>query len=124
MKSRMCGAARWRLRSEERRVGKECRSLCDWSSDVCSSDLNDLNSPSATLEEQIAQMTAWQGDEESHVWRSALEIVKNRNGKSRGVTQRFLSWPMPKALAATIVMVLIGAAMALILLPSIGRARY
>src|SRR5436190_2021339 len=27
------------LRSEERRVGKECRSLCDWSSDVCSSDL-------------------------------------------------------------------------------------
>src|SRR5476649_963069 len=28
-----------RNRSEERRVGKECRSLCDWSSDVCSSDL-------------------------------------------------------------------------------------
>src|ERR687893_641498 len=28
------------LRSEERRVGKECRSLCDWSSDVCSSDLD------------------------------------------------------------------------------------
>src|SRR5882672_5427782 len=32
----------WKLlynRSEERRVGKECRSRCDWSSDVCSSDL-------------------------------------------------------------------------------------
>src|SRR5476649_1647462 len=29
-------------RSEERRVGKECRSLCDWSSDVCSSDLIDI----------------------------------------------------------------------------------
>src|SRR5476649_1498895 len=29
----------WRGRSEERRVGKECRSRCDWSSDVCSSDL-------------------------------------------------------------------------------------
>src|SRR5476649_155448 len=28
-------------RSEERRVGKECRSLCDWSSDVCSSDLRE-----------------------------------------------------------------------------------
>src|SRR5476649_549334 len=27
------------VRSEERRVGKECRSRCDWSSDVCSSDL-------------------------------------------------------------------------------------
>src|SRR5579875_2047729 len=31
-----------RLRSEERRVGKECRSRCDWSSDVCSSDLERL----------------------------------------------------------------------------------
>src|SRR5215204_2007379 len=29
-------------RSEERRVGKECRSRCDWSSDVCSSDLRDV----------------------------------------------------------------------------------
>src|SRR5580692_6698376 len=27
------------FRSEERRVGKECRFDCDWSSDVCSSDL-------------------------------------------------------------------------------------
>src|SRR5438132_194982 len=35
-----CPAAQGR--SEERRVGKECRSLCDWSSDVCSSDLFDL----------------------------------------------------------------------------------
>src|SRR5260221_385238 len=33
-------AKRMRPRSEERRVGKECRSLCDWSSDVCSSDLS------------------------------------------------------------------------------------
>src|SRR5882672_11206157 len=30
-------------RSEERRVGKECRSRCDWSSDVCSSDLVQMN---------------------------------------------------------------------------------
>src|SRR5476649_657504 len=35
------------MRSEERRVGKECRSRCDWSSDVCSSDLT-LVVPSAT----------------------------------------------------------------------------
>src|SRR5476649_170507 len=34
-----------RWRSEERRVGKECRSRCDWSSDVCSSDLQSLNFP-------------------------------------------------------------------------------
>src|ERR671916_735575 len=33
-------AATRRMRSEERRVGKEGRSLCDWSSDVCSSDLS------------------------------------------------------------------------------------
>src|ERR1044072_6064007 len=28
------------MRSEERRVGKECRYQCDWSSDVSSSDLS------------------------------------------------------------------------------------
>src|ERR1044072_5767122 len=33
---------RTRLRSEERRVGKECRYRCDWSSDVCSSYLDAL----------------------------------------------------------------------------------
>src|SRR5688572_4546776 len=36
---------KWLDRSEERRVGKECRFDCDWSSDVCSSDL-----PSAVSE--------------------------------------------------------------------------
>src|SRR5260221_50460 len=30
----------YKKRSEERRVGKECRSRWDWSSDVCSSDLH------------------------------------------------------------------------------------
>src|SRR5262252_2743610 len=33
------GTVPMKSRSEERRVGKECRSRCDWSSDVCSSDL-------------------------------------------------------------------------------------
>src|ERR1035437_4788994 len=36
----------WSPRSEERRVGKECRYWRDWSSDVCSSDLG--KSPSTT----------------------------------------------------------------------------
>src|SRR5882672_5864117 len=37
-------------RSEERRVGKECRSRCDWSSDVCSSDLPaDAGRPAARI---------------------------------------------------------------------------
>src|SRR5947207_270013 len=35
-------------RSEERRVGKEGRSLCDWSSDVCSSDLKKLHAGQCT----------------------------------------------------------------------------
>src|SRR5438132_1022127 len=43
------------IRSEERRVGKEWRSLCDWSSDVCSSDLDEDRSVVATLEHQPAQ---------------------------------------------------------------------
>src|SRR5215204_147152 len=38
-------------RSEERRVGKECRSLCDWSSDVCSSDLAVAGDPG--MDEQL-----------------------------------------------------------------------
>src|ERR1039458_8501752 len=29
----------WKYRSEERRAGKESRCRCDWTSDVCSSDL-------------------------------------------------------------------------------------
>src|SRR5215211_7678298 len=37
--SALFACARKCPKSEERRVGKECRSLCDWSSDVCSSDL-------------------------------------------------------------------------------------
>src|SRR5476649_1375318 len=36
---RSCARSTGGVRSEERRVGKECRSRCDWSSDVCSSDL-------------------------------------------------------------------------------------
>src|SRR5579875_2649081 len=47
-----CPACQCCARSEERRVGKECRSLCDWSSDVCSSDLDereDLRTLHATL---------------------------------------------------------------------------
>src|SRR5260221_323738 len=37
-------------RSEERRVGKECRSRCDWSSDVCSSDLITIANPNHPIE--------------------------------------------------------------------------
>src|SRR5476649_1026148 len=40
-----------RQRSEERRVGKECRSRCDWSSDVCSSDLAALEGLDGVLDE-------------------------------------------------------------------------
>src|ERR1035437_7311130 len=44
-----------RSRSEERRVGKECRSWRDWSSDVCSSDLEPIErSARATRTVKIA----------------------------------------------------------------------
>src|SRR5476649_1728888 len=45
-------------RSEERRVGKECRSLCDWSSDVCSSDLSAKPASSTTRERRHAECSA------------------------------------------------------------------
>src|SRR5215204_5665547 len=44
-----------RARSEERRVGKECRSRCDWSSDVCSSDL------ALDLQEQVLHVPLYKG---------------------------------------------------------------
>src|SRR4030095_6793922 len=45
-----------KYRSEERRVGEECRSLCDWSPDVCSSDLSEchfLDSARARIQEKL-----------------------------------------------------------------------
>src|SRR5215204_4112147 len=48
-----CGATR----SEERRVGKECRSRCDWSSDVCSSDLDNLTGSLEALDAAVAQVS-------------------------------------------------------------------
>src|SRR5215204_3305912 len=47
--------------SEERRVGKECRSRCDWSSDVCSSDLAGQVDQLAQLLERSAQGVAGAG---------------------------------------------------------------
>src|SRR5579875_1487792 len=55
------------LRSEERRVGKECRSRCDWSSDVCSSDL---------LEEQ----GGWVNRDTAYAFAEYAEAVTKRLG--------------------------------------------
>src|SRR5882672_3232408 len=46
------------FRSEERRVGKECRSRCDWSSDVCSSDLDRRNAGGADAHKRIENRVA------------------------------------------------------------------
>src|SRR5438034_912676 len=43
-------------RSEERRVGKERRSLCDWSSDVCSSDLGESLASIATWADTVKRV--------------------------------------------------------------------
>src|ERR687894_48036 len=45
-------------RSEERRVGKECRSRCDWSSDVCSSDLHVAEHRGAGDDDRDAEVDA------------------------------------------------------------------
>src|SRR5438445_249539 len=47
-------------RSEERRVGKECRYWRDWSSDVCSSDLLLLCTRRIVLRQRLAQPEAEQ----------------------------------------------------------------
>src|SRR5918998_638614 len=46
-------------RSEERRVGKEGRSRCDWSSNVCSSDLGDVGE----AEERFRRGAGWRAEE-------------------------------------------------------------
>src|SRR5882672_5683129 len=53
----------FRLRSEERRVGKECRSLCDWSSDVCSSDLGSFRC-FRSQRQSLRRETAAEGQQE------------------------------------------------------------
>src|SRR5476649_2035886 len=67
-------------RSEERRVGKECRSLCDWSSDVCSSDLGHvifserrIHDPAGALIEErlLAQREAKPHDDATQIGRAS-----------------------------------------------------
>src|SRR5581483_10142360 len=43
-------------RSEERRVGKECRYWRDWSSDVCSSDLAKTTAEKEKIMEKVARV--------------------------------------------------------------------
>src|SRR6202049_2618427 len=42
-----------KIRSEERRVGEACRYQCDWSSDVCSSDLLSFYRENVLLEARL-----------------------------------------------------------------------
>src|ERR1044072_5720246 len=58
----ICGRRVWQSRSEERRVGKECRYQCDWSSDVCSSDLADAIGLNAVV---LAELCVGQSDPEA-----------------------------------------------------------
>src|SRR5215211_4786400 len=60
------------MRSEERRVGKECRSRCDWSSDVCSSD----------LWSEGAEGSEDTGDAEHHPWNERNASAYESHGAS------------------------------------------
>src|SRR5215211_3170538 len=70
------------VRSEERRVGKECRSLCDWSSDVCSSDLT-----AWTIKHKLGQVMLERDAETQLTGRVELDdayLGGERSGGKRG----------------------------------------
>src|SRR5476649_956272 len=69
-----CAASYCSGRSEERRVGKECRSLCDWSSDVCSSDLYGVDEHGRKFTEDWG----WLGSEANKNRRYMRRIVLQR----------------------------------------------
>src|ERR1035437_10704908 len=71
-------AANWR--SEERRVGKECRSRRDWSSDVCSSDLDDSRLHLRVLGEIVVQAVGEGGHERLQPRRTGGELAPQRGG--------------------------------------------
>src|SRR5436190_705438 len=81
------GSAIINTRSEERRVGKECRSLCDWSSDVCSSDLErssrrlSMNSAASTSSSTM-QRTRRRSN------RSRTSPTRNGSSPSRSTSMR------------------------------------
>ena len=55
---------------------------------------DETNNPTSTLEEQIAQLTAWPSNDEPQTWRAALKIVKDRKTGTSAITDRVLRWPM------------------------------
>src|SRR5947207_970740 len=67
-----------KTRSEERRVGKECRSLCDWSSDVCSSDLDVFSRKGAVIDTR-------QWHERSKPSRKSLRAKLSRSSKDQSI---------------------------------------
>src|SRR5260221_240700 len=78
LKRRPIRGARNRVRSEERRVGKEGRSRCDWSSDVCSSDLNFLALESFARSENAK--IRWREDRQNFAGRIGAAHGKNADG--------------------------------------------
>src|SRR5437588_803660 len=70
-------------RSEERRVGKECRSLCDWSSDVCSSDLEWQRECDVQREQQASLVVPME------VLLALLCVARRSSSTKRGREQRW-----------------------------------
>src|SRR6476646_5530950 len=71
-------------RSEERRGGKECRSRCDWSSDVCSSDLRRRHPgrPRRRLDRADDQQPR-QGQRATRRWRGGVQEIGRASWRER-----------------------------------------
>jgi hypothetical protein len=74
------------------------------------------------IEHQLAELTTWHGAE-PELWRTALEETANDSGKPAVLIGRFLTWPVRKLIAASLLIVLIGVVITALLLPSNGRTR-
>jgi hypothetical protein len=73
------------------------------------------------LERQLARLTTWQGTE-PELWRTALAKTEGDRRKPVVMMGRFLTWPVPKLLAASLLVLLTGVVIAA-LLPSLSKAR-
>ena len=74
------------------------------------------------IERQLAELTSWRGAG-PELWRTALEKTASDKRKPVVVMERFLTWPVPKLIAASLLVLLIGMLVAALLLPSLGKAR-
>jgi hypothetical protein len=78
--------------------------------------------PTNDLERALDEITVWNGAQ-PHLWESALNQSERSPTTVGDRLTRLLHWNMPRALAASIAIVLVSAILLAVLLPSFGRTR-